>query len=100
MALRRGTLEVRYAAASGGADEVPEEDAGVIAWERTHEAERLLVVLNASLDDSVADIPTGFREGVALFDALDATDAPWVVGERGVVRVRLPGRAGVVLRPE
>mgnify|MGYP001942375884 CR=1 FL=1 len=100
VALRRGTLEVRYAAASGGADEVPEEDAGVIAWERAHEAERLLVVLNASLDDSVADIPTGFREGVALFDALDATDAPWVVGERGVVRVRLPGRAGVVLRPE
>lgn len=98
LALRRGTLEVRYASRSGGADEAPEADAGMLAWERAFEDERLLTVLNASLDDSVAEVPTGFGEGTLLFDALEATDVPWRVGARGVLSIRLPGRAAVVLR--
>jgi glycosidase len=100
LALRHGTLRVRYAAESGGADADPAADAGMLAYERAHEDERLLVVLNASLDDSVARIPTGFAPDTRLRDALGATDAPWVVGADRTLEVRLPGRAAVVLVPE
>ncbi|HJL19227.1 MAG TPA: alpha-amylase family glycosyl hydrolase [Sandaracinaceae bacterium LLY-WYZ-13_1] len=97
-ALRRGSLTVRYASESGGADEDPAEDAGMLAYERALDDERILVVLNASLDESRATFRTGFAEGTHLFDALEATDAPWVVGDGGALGIRLPGRSAVVLR--
>ena len=99
VALRRGGLVVRYASESGGADEEPSADAGMIAWEREVEGERLLVVINAAIQTSEATIPTGFRGGVRLYDALGGAEAPWGVGEGGRVTVRLPGRASVVLEP-
>ncbi|MCB9594506.1 MAG: hypothetical protein H6719_17370 [Sandaracinaceae bacterium] len=96
-ALRRGTLVVDYASTSGGADEEPAADAGMLAYEREHEGERVLVVINASIGDSVARFDTGFSEGDRLSDALGGATAPWVVGRNGALEIRLPGRASVVL---
>lgn len=96
-ALRYGELVVRYLSESGGADEEPAEDAGMIAYERAHEGERVLVVINAALGDSVARFRTGFGEGARLYDALDGASAPWVTGRGGELSIRLPGRAAVVL---
>ena len=98
-ALRYGTLVVRYASVSGGADLEPAADAGMLAYERAFEGERILVVINASLDDSSAQVPTGFPAGTRIYDALGGTEAPWVVGDEGVLSIRLPGRASVVLEP-
>ena len=97
-ALRRGALEVRYAADTGGADDDPGPDAGVLAYERSLGAERLLVVINAALESSTARVPTGFSEGTRLSDALGGANAPWLVGPSGVLEITLPGRASVVLR--
>lgn len=97
MALRRGSLVVRYASSRGGADEEPAEDAGLLAYEREHEGERVLVVINAAIEDSTAIIPTGFAEGARLTDALGRASAPFVVGAGGALSIRLPGRASVVL---
>jgi alpha-amylase len=96
-ALRYGELEVRYLSASGGSDESPLEDAGMIAYERAFETERVLVVINASLQTSVARFPSGFAAGTRLYDALEGTDAPWVVEGDQSLTVRLPGRAAIVL---
>jgi len=96
-ALRRGTLTVRYASDSGGADADPAPDAGMLAYERAHDGDRALIVLNASLDESEATMPTGFAEGARLFDALEGATAPWTVGAGGELTIRLPGRASVVL---
>lgn len=98
-ALRRGTLTVRYASESGGADEDPAPDAGMLAYERAHEDERVLVVLNAAIDASEATFPTGFAGGTRLFDALGAATAPWTVDADGELTIALPGRASVVLEP-
>ncbi len=97
-ALRYGTLTVRYAAESGGF-EPDGPDAGMLAYEREHEGDRVVVVLNAALEESTATFPTGFAPGALVDDALGAADAPWEAGPGGVLTVRLPGRAAVVLRP-
>lgn len=97
LALRHGELHVRYASRSGGADEELTDDAGMLAYERVYGGERWLVVINTSLVDSVARIPTGFGGGTVLRDALGAADASWVVGEDRTLPIRLPGRAAVVL---
>ncbi|MFK7991301.1 MAG: alpha-amylase family glycosyl hydrolase [Sandaracinaceae bacterium] len=96
-ALRYGSLEVRYASASGGADEDPGPDAGMIAWSREHDGERVLVVLNSALASSEARIPTRFGAGTRLVDALESTTDAWVVEADRSVVVRLPSRAGVLL---
>lgn len=96
-ALRYGRLVVRYASSSGGSDAEPGQDAGMLAYERVHESEHVLVVLNSSLDDSIARFATGFAANARLYDALGAADAPWVVGDGGVLEIRLPGRASVIL---
>jgi len=96
-ALRYGALEVRYASESGGADEEPAEDAGMLAYERSFDGERVLVVINAALTSSEARFRTGFAEGTELHDALGGANAPWGVGPRAELAIRLPGRAAVVL---
>ncbi len=96
-ALRYGELVVRYLSTSGGADEEPAEDAGMIAYERAFEGERVLVVINSAIGDSVARFRTGFAEGTRLFDALGGASAPWLIDEDGELAIRLPGRAAVVL---
>lgn len=68
-ALRYGALTVRFASehASRGEDGMPStgaEDAGLIAWERAHEGEHVLVVLNAHpTQSSRASIATALPAG-------------------------------------
>ncbi len=69
----------------------------MLAYERAHEGEVVLVVINASIDDSEASFPTGFTEGERLVDALGRASAPFVTGAGGALTIRLPGRASVVL---
>jgi glycosidase len=95
-ALRYGTLTVRYLSTSGGADEEPAEDAGMIAWERAHEGERILVVINSAIQTSSARFRTGYPAGTRLVNVLDPGSA-LLVEPGGEVTVRLPGRAAVVL---
>lgn len=97
-ALRYGDLVVRYAAEHGGREPMGSPDAGMLAYERSHEADRALVVLNAGLDTSVATIPTGWGGGVALGDELESTQDLWRTDAMGRVTVTLPGRSAVVLR--
>ncbi len=97
VALRRGSQRVRYASEHGGRDE--EEDAGMLAFERQFEDDRVVVVLNAhALKASRADVPTGFAVGVELRNLLDDSDARrWTVGPSGVVDVALGPREPLML---
>jgi len=96
-ALRRGGLIVRYAAETGGADPAPGPDAGLFAFEREAGDERVLVVINASLDDSTARFQTGFAGGERVFDQLGSRPSPWLVAEGGMIELSLLGRSSVVL---
>lgn len=94
-ALRRGALAVRFASAhaSRGPDGMPsvgEDDAGLIAWERTHEDDQVLVVLNAHpTQTSRASFETTLRSG-RFTDALEGTDTIDVVD--GAVTIEVPPR--------
>lgn len=99
-ALRRGELVLRYASTSGGADLEPAADAGMLAYERAQGDERVLIVLNTSLDESIARFDVGYGSGTRLFDALGGTEAPWTVAADGSLEIRLPGRAVVILEGE
>lgn len=98
-ALRHGDLEIRYLAESGGADEVPAADAGMLAYERVGEGERVLVVINSAVQPSIATFRTGFASGTRVYDSLGGANAPWVIGDAGELSIRLPGRAAVILAP-
>lgn len=95
-ALRRGDLVLRFASVNGGRSAA--EDAGLVAWERTLEGERLLVVINAhALDTSGHCVPTGFAPGSQLEDALGGSIRP-VVEPDGSVCVSLAPRTALILR--
>jgi glycosidase len=97
-ALRYGALEVRFLSPSGGLS--TEDDAALFAWERHHEADRVLVAFNAhAYKESVAVVPTGFAAGTTLTDAVYGLVPPTDVGADGSVRLRLPPRSAVVLVP-
>lgn len=95
-ALRRGSLAVRFASthASRGDDGTPstgEDDAGLIAWERTHEGEHVLVVLNAHpTQTSRATFTTTLPVG-RFADAIEGTDTI-DVGADGSVTIEIPPR--------
>ena len=98
-ALRYGALTVRYLSESGGASSSSAPDAGMIAYERDFEGERVLVVINSAITSSLARVRTGFVEGTLLYDGLEGTSSPWEVGAGGSLEIRLPGRAAVVVMP-
>jgi len=95
-ALRRGSLAVRFASthASRGEDGMPsvgDDDAGLIAWERTHEDEHVLVVLNAHpTQSSRASFSTTLPAG-RFADAIEGTDTI-DVGADGSVTIEIPPR--------
>ncbi len=92
--LRRGELRVRYASEEDGYSDA--EDAGMLAYERTLDDDRILVVINAhALKASRARVPSGFPAGAALRDLLGAGD--WNVEPGGIVDVALPPRGAVLL---
>lgn len=98
VALRYGSLELRYASEHGGRES--EEDASMLAWERHHEGERVLVALNAhAAQSSRATVPTGFAPGTVLRDALEGSSIDTLVAEDGSVELELLPRSSVVLMP-
>ena len=97
-ALRQGALRVRYAAETNRESEAP--DAGLLAYERDFEGDRVLVVLNANaLRAATARVPSGFPVGVELRDELHDQEARWAVGAGGAVEVELGPREAVMLVP-
>jgi hypothetical protein len=75
------------------------EDAGILAFERTFESERILVVLNATADrERKARMATGFSEGQVLHDLLDS-ERTFRVGAGGELEVSVPRRAALLLAP-
>ena len=98
IALRRGSLLLRYASEVGGLElEAPTPDAGMIAWERVHARERVLVVLNTHpVQASSARGPTSFSPGAVLEDRLGGARR-YEVSSDGSVVVEIPPRESVVL---
>ena len=75
-------------------------DAGLLAYERDFEGDRVLVVLNANaLRAATARVPSGFPVGVELRDELHDQEARWAVGAGGAVEVELGPREAVMLVP-
>lgn len=97
LALQRGTQRVRYASENDGRSD--EDDAGMLAYERAFDGERLLVAFNVhALKASVADVPTGFPVGAELRNLLEPNDARrWTVQPGGVVTLALEAREPVLL---
>jgi len=91
-----GELTVRFASDEDGFSEV--DHAGLLAYERQLDGERVLVVLNAhALKESSGPIPTGFTAGVELRDRIG--DGVLTVDGDGSVAVLLPPRGAMVLAP-
>ena len=98
VALRRGSLTLRYLADTGGLAGAP--DSGLMAYERVDGAEHALVAVNThALQSSGAVIPTGFPTGATVLDALGG-ERRFVVGAGGDLRLTLsPRTAAVLMRP-
>jgi len=101
VALRRGEVVFRWTTttgASSGAD-----DAGIVAFERVHDDETALVVINTS-DQTSSTCPDGggdcmetsFPSGTTLRDLMDSSYTV-TVGSGGRVEVSVPARGGRVL---
>ncbi len=102
-ALRRGTVEPRWATEVTGA----RRDAGIFAFERATDDETVLIVLNTSDQDSETCAPvtdggacmiTGLSPGTTLVDVAPGSDgATFSVGAGGVVTVAVPAHGARVL---
>ena len=102
-ALRRGSMEVRWASSRTG----DEEDAHVFAFERMHEDGNVLVVLNTQGDGPAhtqyqgSPMPVSFAPGTVLRAAFPPDDdRTWTVDSQGRVRVEVQPWEGLVLVEE
>ncbi len=101
-ALRRGETIFRWASDKAAGS----QDAGIVAFERVHGAQRLLVVINSSnataetslSDSGGADMTTGFAELARLKDVLGGSTA--VAGRDGAIKLRLAAYQTMLLVPE
>jgi glycosidase len=109
VALRRGTVNIRWTTSTPANQQ--RRDAGLFAFERTHDDETLLVVLNTSddfesetcapADEGGACMATSFRSGTRLRDISPGNEGYTVtVSGDGTVSVSVPARGGRVLAPE
>jgi glycosidase len=104
-ALRRGTVEIRWATDDGG----PGRDAGIFAFERIDPSQTALVVLNASdqISETCAEAAAGgacaatsFAPGTVLRDIAPGSDGmTFTVAADGTVAVSAPAYGGRVLVP-
>ena len=100
ISLRRGDFRIRWVT-DRTADE---EDAGLVAFERTYEEETVLVVVNTS-DGNVSHtaygasgMPVGFAPGTELVEVFPlSSDRVWTVAADGTLVVEVGPRDGVVL---
>lgn len=84
--LRRGDLSLVYS------------DDRILAYERTHGSERILVVLNNARMPRTVTLPAAYSEGAVLGDLL--CSGTYVVKDGGVRLRELPPRSGLVLAPK
>ncbi len=102
VALRRGDLTLRWTTDRTGA----EEDAGIVAFERSYDAERVLVVINTNDDHAShtsyagSDMPVGFPRGTRLREVFPGTEQTWTVASDGTVRIEAAAREGLILIAE
>ncbi|MEN9785018.1 MAG: hypothetical protein RLZZ299_282 [Pseudomonadota bacterium] len=100
--LRRGDFTLRWTTERTG----DEEDAGIVAFERATDAERVLVVINTHDDHPSAtsfagqDMPVGFPPGTVLREVFPGAARTWTVSGEGRVRVEIGAREGIVAVPE
>lgn len=104
-ALRRGDVAVKWSTSVAGA----RRDAGIFAFERAAEGDKVLVVLNAGDTTSETCAPQGeggacmtttFAPGTVLHDLAPGNDgASFTVGAGGAVTVSVPSRTVRVLAP-
>lgn len=109
IALRRGNVAIRWTTSTPANEE--RRDAGIVAFERIHDDETLLVVLNTSNDfesetcapvgEGGACMETSFSSGTTLRD-ISPTGGGYTVtvGGDGTVAVTVPARGGRVLAAE
>lgn len=101
VALRRGDMEIRWVTPRTDG----EEDADMLAFQRTYDADSALVVIHTDAGTSHTsfqgnDMPVDFPEGTVLRAAFPAGDErTWTV-RNGTVRVELGAYEGVVLVPQ
>ncbi len=104
-ALRRGTVEVKWATEQPGA----RRDAGIFAFERVAADDKVLVVLNTAAQDSESCAPVAdggacmistFAPGTVLRDLAPGSDgATFTVGAAGAVTVMVPAQSARILAP-
>jgi len=94
--LRRGDMKVTWATERTG----NEEDAGILAFERTYQGETVLVVINthgeqdSSTSFGGAGMNVSFPAGTSLRDKAPGTDgAEFLVGGNGTIKVTVPKRS-------
>jgi glycosidase len=97
-ALTLGDLSLRFASAADGSSNTP--DAGLLAFERSHETDRLLVVANAhATQTSSARFAVSFAPGTQLHNALAPGASAVSVSADQNVSLSLPARSAAVFVP-
>ena len=100
--LRRGDFTLRWVTDRTGG----EEDAGIVAFERAYDGERVLVVINVHDDHPShtsfggADMPVGFPAGTRLREVFPGNARTWTVSSAGTVRVEAGAREGLIVVAE
>jgi len=105
VALRRGDVIIRWSTTRTG----DETDAGIFAFERVYNNERILVVLNTNNNhtsytqapDTGEKMQTGFPPGTILKDIAPKSDGKsYRVDDEGKVVIDVPPRGGRILIPQ
>lgn len=100
--LRRGDFSFRWTSDRVGG----EEDANLLAFERTYEGESVLVVINTSdvytshTSYNGSGMPVSFAPGTVLAEVFPpGSDNTWTVEADGTVTIEVAPRDGLVLAP-
>lgn len=100
--LRRGSFDIRWTSERTG----DEQDAGIIAFERTYQGETVLVVVNAhgngTSETSATSLgggamPVSFAPGTTLVDVFSENRETFTVSSAGEVTVSVPAHSGRIL---
>lgn len=98
-ALTLGDLTLRFASSADGSSTAP--DAGLLAFERSHDADQLLVVTNAhAVQSSSAHFAVSFPPGTELKNALQPDAPATIVSADQTLRISLPPRSAAVFVPD
>ena len=100
--LRRGNLTIRWS--TDHTDD--EDDAGIFAFDREIDGDRVLVVFNTSLEttsvtsEDGTDMDTGFSGGTSLVDVWQDVQGSHDVAGDGTIRLELPPGTAMILVEE